>query len=111
MRVPTALLRTASIGFSSISGTCLYAAAWKTTLGRISMNSSRMRVASLQSASTAVALLKWRPSSSSRRISNSAFSLFSTMISWRGPTREICRQSSAPIEPPAPVTSTVSPAR
>ena len=78
MRVATALLRTASTGFSSISGTCLYAAAWKTTRGRISTNSSRMRVASLQSASTAVALPKWRPSSSSRRISNSAFSPFST---------------------------------
>ena len=29
----------------------------------------------------------------------------------RGPTRAIWRQSSPPIEPPAPVTSTTSPAR
>jgi hypothetical protein len=33
-RVASVLLRTASIGFDSISGTCLYAAAWKTTAGR-----------------------------------------------------------------------------
>ncbi len=33
-RVPSTLLRTDSSGFASISGTCLYAAAWKTTSGR-----------------------------------------------------------------------------
>ena len=32
--VATRLLRTDSSGFASISGTCLYAAAWKTTVGR-----------------------------------------------------------------------------
>ena len=32
-RVASALLRTDSSGFASISGTCLYAAAWKTTPG------------------------------------------------------------------------------
>jgi hypothetical protein len=31
--VASTLLRTASIGFASMSGTCLYAAAWKTTVG------------------------------------------------------------------------------
>ena len=31
---PSVLLRTASSGFGSIIGTCLYAAAWKTTSGR-----------------------------------------------------------------------------
>ena len=46
IRVATALLRTASIGFSSISGTCLYAAAWKTTPGRCSWNTSLIRTAS-----------------------------------------------------------------
>ena len=33
-RVTSVLLRTASSGFASMSGTCLYAAAWKTTPGR-----------------------------------------------------------------------------
>ena len=32
-RVPSALFRTDSSGLASISGTCLYAAAWKTTAG------------------------------------------------------------------------------
>ena len=32
-RVASTLLRTDSSGFASISGTCLYAAAWKTTFG------------------------------------------------------------------------------
>ena len=33
VRVPSVLLRTDSSGFASMSGTCLYAAAWKTTPG------------------------------------------------------------------------------
>jgi hypothetical protein len=33
-RVASVLLRTASSGFASSKATCLYAAAWKTTLGR-----------------------------------------------------------------------------
>ena len=44
-----------------------------------------MRVASLQSASTDAARAKWRSSSSSRRISNSAFSEFSTSTSRFAP--------------------------
>ena len=35
VRVTSVLLRTASSGFASISGTCLYAAAWKTTAGPV----------------------------------------------------------------------------
>ena len=108
MRVATALLRTASTGFSSINGTCLYAAAWKTAPGRYWRKTSRMRVASLQSASTATTLRKCRASSSSRRISKRLFSALSISTSRFGPTREIWRHSSAPIEPPAPVTSTTS---
>ena len=34
LRLPMTLLNTASSGFSSMSGTCLCAAAWKTTSGR-----------------------------------------------------------------------------
>ena len=58
MRVATALFRTASIGFSSISGTCLYAAAWKTTPGRCSWKTSLIRTASRASASTAAERVK-----------------------------------------------------
>ncbi len=36
IRVPTMLLSTASSGLISIMGTCLWAAAWKTILGRCS---------------------------------------------------------------------------
>ena len=50
-------------------------------------------------------------STSSRSISNSAVSAWSTRTSRAGRTRAIWRQSSEPIEPPAPVTSTVLSAR
>ena len=44
---------------------------------------------------------------SSRWISNRLSSAWSSSTSRRGATRAICRHSSEPIEPPAPVTSTV----
>src|SRR2546423_1793672 len=59
IRVATALLRTASTGFSSISGTCLYAAAWKTTAGRCSPKISRMGVALPARGHGAGAKLAW----------------------------------------------------
>ena len=62
-------------------------------------------------ASTAAVRVKWRSVSSSRRISKRLFSALSSRISRFGFTREIWRHSSEPIEPPAPVTSTTSPAR
>ena len=52
-RVAIALLRTASTGFCSMRPTCLYAAAWKTIVGRYASKTSRMRSSSLQSARTA----------------------------------------------------------
>ena len=51
--------------------------------------------------------MKSRSSTSSRSISNSADSALSTSTSRAEPSRESWRQSSEPIEPPAPVTSTV----
>ena len=112
-RVAIALLRTASTGLASISPTCLYAAAWNTTVGRCSEKTSRMRSSSLQSASTAESIDgdTWRSSSSSRWIEKRLSSAWSSSTIRCGSTRAIWRHSSAPIEPPAPVTSTVSPAR
>ena len=53
MRVPTMLLRIASRGITSSSGTCLCAAAWNTTCGRKRWNAISMPSASLMSATTA----------------------------------------------------------
>ena len=72
-------------------------------------NNSRIRSPSLQSASTATVLSTWRSSTSSRRIWNRLSSAWSRRTSLLGPTRAIWRQSSAPIEPPAPVTRTTRP--
>ena len=52
----------------------------------------------------------WRSSSSSRWIENRLSSAWSSSTIRCGSTRAIWRHSSEPIEPPAPVTSTVSPA-
>ena len=96
-----------------MSSTCLYAAAWKTTVGRCWANTSRIRSPSLQSARTAASTegWTWRSSSSSRWMRKRFSSAWSIRISRRGATRAIWRQSSEPIEPPAPVTMTVSPLR
>ena len=45
-RVPNTLFCTASLTFTSIMGTCLCAAAWKTTLGRCSLKIWLMRTSS-----------------------------------------------------------------
>ena len=112
VRVATTLLRTDSSGCVSISGTCLYAAAWKTMVGLyFSKTSRRSAFRSLTSTSFGTAGVKSRSSTSSRSMSNSAVSALSTRISRAGPTRAIWRHSSEPIEPPAPVTSTVCPWR
>src|SRR5438874_6344699 len=50
---------------------------------------------------------KSRSPSSSRSISKSGDSPLSTSTSRAAPSRESWRQSSEPIDPPAPVTSTV----
>jgi hypothetical protein len=105
--VARTLLRAASIGFASSSGTCLYAAAWKTTAGRYFSKTCRIFAGLPTSASTGSAAGKPRTSTSSRSISNSAGSELSTRTIRLAPTRATWRQSSAPIEPPAPVMSTV----
>ena len=67
-RVAIALLRIASTGLASISGTCLWAAAWKTTSGLKRCITSSMRSGSLQSASTDSTRVKCRSSIISRSI-------------------------------------------
>ena len=108
VRVPSVLLRTASIGFASIIATCLYAAAWKTTPGRYLAKTWRILTPSLTSATIGTPARKPRSRASSRSTSNSAGSEWSTSTSRAGPRRESWRQSSEPIEPPAPVTITTS---
>ena len=68
-----------------------------------------MRSSSLQSASTAASIEAGtcRSSSSSRWIEKRLSSAWSSSTIRRGSTRAIWRHSSEPIEPPAPVTSTV----
>src|SRR5436190_1092916 len=81
VRVTSELLRTASSGFASISGTCLYAAAWKTTAGRYL--SKTCLIFRLFPASASTAAVAWNPrsSTSSRSISNSPGSPLSTSTS------------------------------
>ena len=108
VRVPSVLLRTASSGFASIIATCLYAAAWKTTAGRYLSKTWRILTPSLTSATTGTPATNLRSRVSSRSTSNSAGSEWSTMTRRAGPSRASWRQSSEPIEPPAPVTITTS---
>jgi len=89
------LLRTASTAFSSISGTCLYAAAWKTTAGRARRTPRARAPRPSRLASTETTRPKCRSNSSSRRISKRLFSALSNSTSCFGPTRAIWRQSSA----------------
>ena len=107
--VASALLAIAWMGLISIIGTCLYAAAWKTISGRCAVNTCSIRSASRQSATTGVGACP--RSRSSRSISKRLFSAWSTMTRLLGPTAATCRQSSDPIDPPAPVTSTRRPFR
>ena len=88
-RVPIVLFRTASIGFASISATCLYAAAWKTTPGRYLSKTWRSLAASFTSPTTAAAGRNPRSRTSSRSISNSAGSAWSSSTSFAGRSRAI----------------------
>src|SRR6478736_2590919 len=104
IRVPTTLFRTDSSGCVSSIATCLYAAAWNTTVGwYFSKTSRRIAFRSLTSMSFGSAAVKSRSATSSRSISNNGPSALSTRISRDGRTRAIWRQSSEPIEPPAPL--------
>ena len=103
-RVPRTLFFTASNGFHSIIGTCLWAAAWKTTWGRKLLKMFSNRGRSRISAITGCIGRAGKFSKSSRTVSKMLFSPCPSRISICGPHRAIWRQISRPIEPPAPVT-------
>ena len=108
--VPRTLVLSASAGLRSSSGRCLSAAAWKTISGRNRSKTSATRRRSRMSASTVSSeSSRARPSSDSWTACR-ADSSRSSMISWAGPSVCSWRQSSAPIDPPAPVTRTRLPA-
>ena len=100
---------TASIGFVSSIGTCLYAAAWKTTVGRVA-------------ARTPARIVRGVAAVGEHGDRGGEVALVDELaldLEERGPRRcrrgsaasaraaTIWRQSSEPIEPPAPVTSTM----
>ncbi len=128
-RVPSTLFVTASSTLSSISGTCLCAAAWKTISGRCAANTAARRSASRMSAMTGVMRgtgpppLRWtgarwsvmrsavihvpnspallpRSSRNSLWMSKMLFSPWPKRIRAAGSKRRIWRHSSEPIEPP-----------
>ena len=109
VRVTSALLRTASSGFASMSGTCLYAAAWKTTAGPVLLEdlAHLRRVAGVgeHRGSRVEAPARRRARARSRR---APARRCRRARAASGRMRAIWRQSSEPIEPPAPVTSTTS---
>ena len=105
--VPITLLVTASITLSSMSGTCLCAAAWNTAKGRCVANTSCTRRLSRMSAITGTMRSAGWLRRSSLRISNIGFSPWPRITRAEGPSTASWRQSSLPMEPPAPVTSTV----
>ncbi len=102
--VPHTLLCSASPGLASTSGRCFSAAAWNTTSGFCSANTSCSRRWSRMSARTRSpessrawpSMLSWTACR--------ALSSRSSMMSALGRKAWICRHSSEPIEPPAPVT-------
>ena len=109
-KVPKTLFFTASSGSVSIKGTCLWAAAWKTTSIFFSLNIKSIFSASLILAiSTSNLFLKsellWVIFNSCW-IAYAPFSQISKIINFLGFKSKICLQSSDPIEPPPPVTRT-----
>ena len=107
--VPSTLFVTASAMLPSISGTCLCAAAWNTLYGRYSAKMCDSRSRSLTSAMIGTVVTVGKRSVSSESTSKMEFSPWPSRRIWAGSRRASCRHSSLPIEPPAPVTSTVSP--
>ncbi len=86
LRVPKTLVRAASMGWCSRTGTCLWAAAWKTTSGRncsktaMTAERSLMSTRACSQGVVTVAAVSWRwVSSWSRRTSRSG----SSSATWR----------------------------
>ena len=109
--VPLTLFCTASPMLHSISGTCLWAAAWKTTSGRYSWKSCRIRARSVTLAMQVYSTVAVRMACKRRSILKMRFSPRPTSTSARGLKRSTWRQISEPMLPPAPVTMTTRPSR
>ena len=107
--VPFTLFTTASYGLSSIMGTCLYAAAWKTYSGRYVRNMRSITVRSAMSATIVSAFTSGHCARIIRRMSCIGVSAWSTSIMCLGLYVAICRTISEPMDPAAPVMSTVLP--
>ena len=110
LRVPMTLLVTASSGFSSISGTCLCAAAWKTTAGRMLIEHERQSARDREYRRSRRAPAP----AENRRAASPRLRKCCSRRARAGPGATathcaICRASSEPIDPPAPVTSTTRP--
>ena len=106
-REPTTLTKTASQGFSSIKGTCLYAAAWNTIWGWYFSKTIRSLWIDRTSPITGTKSIPGYFFSNSKRTLWRGVSAESKRISLRTPFWASCRQSSLPILPAAPVTKIV----
>ena len=109
--VPSTFVFHASEGYCSSIGRCFSAAAWNTTSGRRSRNTRSRSSRSRISASTASRVSSSPWPKIEICVECSPDSSRSSMNSSLGPNLWICRHSSEPIDPPAPVTSTRLPER
>ena len=106
LSVPNTLTRAPSTGWSSRTGTCLWAAAWKTTSGRWRRNTSNSASGSVTSARTCS-----QGPGTVAAVSCRCVSSRSSSRSWPGLNLATWRAISEPIDPPAPVMRTRRPAR
>ena len=98
-------MRTASHALaSSISGTCLYAAAWKTSAGEYWCITWFTRSGLLMSPTMLATGISGKSSRNCSSTLYIAYSFISKSTSIDGWNAAICRQSSLPMDPPAPVT-------
>ena len=109
LRVPTTFVNAPSHGLASTSGTCFSAAAWKIIAGRTSPVSRNTRSRSRTSPISARSGKSGKRSRISISMEYRLNSPLSSSASCDGPSAAICRVSSAPMVPPAPVTSTDKP--
>ena len=105
--VPRTLVRNASCGWSSRIGTCLWAAAWNTTWGRCSRNTSSIRSRSRMSARTDVV----RTVERHQQVVQMGLVVVQEREAARARSCVTCRAISEPMDPPAPVMSTRLPRR
>ena len=102
--VPNTLFFIASQGLSSISGTCLCAAAWNTISGLYCSNILSILCSSRTDAISTFKSISGKCLFISCWISYALFSYISINTSCFGSYFTICLHNSDPIEPPPPVT-------